>query len=60
MNKNKILFQQFSLGLIFALTGAILMFFGIGSLSLRIIFGIMGLILIAKSKNISKIRKISI
>jgi len=58
MNKNKILFLQFSLGLILALTGTILMFFGIGPLSLRIIFGIMGIILITKSKNNSKIRKI--
>lgn len=58
MNKNKILILQFSLGIILALAGAILMFFGIGPLPLRIIFGIVGITLIAKSPDILKIRKI--
>ena len=57
MNKNKLLVLQFSLGILFALTGAILMFFGIGPLPLRIIFGIAGITLIANSPNILKIRK---
>ena len=56
MIKNKILFIQFPFGITLSLTGAFLMFFGIGPLPLRIIFGIIGISLIAKSPNISKIR----
>jgi hypothetical protein len=52
MNKNKILLLQFSLGIIFALSSAFLMFFDIGPISLRILVGIIGIILIAKSPNI--------
>jgi hypothetical protein len=58
MNKNKILFLQFSLGLFLILTGAIMMFFGLGQISLRIIFGIIGLTLIVNSPYIFKKRKI--
>ena len=56
MNNNKILFIQFPLGITLSLTGAFLMFFGIGPLPLRIIFGIIGITLIPKSPNILKIR----
>ena len=57
MIKNKILFIQFPLGITLSLTGAFLMFFGIGPLPLRIIFGIIGISLIPKSPNILKNQK---
>ena len=56
MNKNKILFIQFPLGILLALSGAFLMFFGIGPLPLRIIFGIIGIIFISNSQKFIKIR----
>ena len=57
MINNKFLFIKFSSGIILALIGAILMFYDIGSLPIRIIFGILGIVLIANSPNILKIRK---
>ena len=52
---NKISQIQFHGGIVLAITGAILMFLGIGPLSFRIIFGILGIIFIATSKkNIKK------
>ena len=54
---NKFLFIKFSSGIILALIGAILMFYGIGPLPIRIIFGILGIVLIANSPYILKIRK---
>ena len=52
---NKISQIQFFVGILIAITGAILMFLGIGPLSLRIIIGILGIIFIATSKkNIKK------
>jgi len=44
---NKVLFI---LGILLALTGATLMFLGVGPLSLRITMGIVGLSLIVKGK----------
>ena len=58
MNKNKILLLQFLLCIILALSGAFLMFFGIGPLTLRIIFGIIGIIFISNSQKFIKIRKV--
>lgn len=45
--KNKVLFI---LGILLALTGATLMFFGVWPLALRITIGIVGLALIAKGR----------
>ena len=50
MDKKTINLIQFIAGIILALTGAILMFFGILPLSARITIGIVGLALIASSK----------
>jgi uncharacterized membrane protein YccC len=57
MKNKKQLLMQFSIGILLALTGAILMFFGIGPITLRIIFGIVGITLIANSPIGIKIRK---
>ena len=51
---NKISQIQFFAGILLAITGAILMFLGIGPLSLRITIGIIGIIFIATSKRIIK------
>jgi hypothetical protein len=50
MNKKSLNLIQFSIGIILALTGAILMFFGILPTSARIIIGVVGIALIATSK----------
>ena len=57
MKNKKQLIIQFSIGIILTLIGAILMFFGIGTITLRIILGIVGIILIANSPIGIKIRK---
>ena len=54
MIENKISQIQFFAGIVLAITGAILMFLGIGPLSLRITIGIIGIIFIATSKRIIK------
>ena len=53
---NKFLLIKSS-GILLSLIGAILMFYGIGPLPIRIIFGILGIALIANSPNIIKIKK---
>ena len=50
MDKKTMNLIQFIAGIILALTGAILMFFGILPVSARITIGIVGLALIATSK----------
>ena len=50
MDKKTINLIQFIVGIVLALTGAILMFLGILPLSARITIGIVGLSLIATSK----------
>ncbi len=50
MDKKSLSLIQFIAGIILALTGSILMFFGILPLSARITIGIVGLALIATSK----------
>jgi len=50
MDKKTINLIQFTTGIILALTGAVLMFFGILPLPTRITIGIIGLGLIATSK----------
>lgn len=50
MEKKSLNLIQFIAGIILALTGAILMFFGILPLSARITIGIVGIALIATSK----------
>jgi len=50
MDKKTINLIQFIVGIVLALTGAVLMFFDIFHLSTRIIIGVIGIILIATSK----------
>jgi hypothetical protein len=50
MDKKALNLIQFIVGIILALTGGILMFFGILPTSTRIIIGIVGIALIATSK----------
>ena len=50
MDKKTLNLIQFIIGIILALTGAVLMFFGILPLSARITIGIVGIALIATSK----------
>ena len=52
---NKFLLIKSS-GIILSLIGAILMFYGIGPLPIRIIFVILGIALIVNSPNILKIK----
>jgi hypothetical protein len=50
MNKKTISLVQFIVGIIFALSGAVMMFFDILPLPVRITVGIIGIALIATSK----------
>ena len=47
----------FVVGILLALTGATMMFFGIGPLPLRITIGIVGISIIATSSPVSKAKK---
>ena len=49
MNKKQFFYIRFGAGLVMALLGAVMMFFGYGALSVRITFGIIGIALIATS-----------
>lgn len=57
MNQKQLFTVLFIIGILLALTGATLMFFGIGPLPLRITIGIVGIGLIATSSPIVKLRK---
>ena len=50
MTKSSLSLIQFIVGIVLAIFGAVLMFFGIFPVSIRIIIGILGLSLIATSK----------
>jgi len=51
---------QFWIGLILALIGAGMIFFGVGNVSVRVIISILGLILIATSKKKEEIKKMKL
>jgi len=57
MNQKQYFKFLFGTGILFAITGAILMFFGLFPISLRIILEIIGISLSANSCNISKAKK---
>ena len=57
MNQKQLFMVLFIIGILVALTGATLMFFGIGPLPLRITIGIVGICLIATSSPIAKSKK---
>jgi hypothetical protein len=57
MKQNQIFIALFPIGILMALTGAMLMFFRIGPLQLRIIIGFIGLCLISTSSKSAKTNK---
>ena len=57
MNQKQLFMVLFIIGILLALTGATLMFFGIGPLPLRVTIGIVGISLIATSSPVAKLKK---
>ncbi len=57
MKQRQIYFLIFAIGILLALTGATLMFFGIFPLPLRITIGIIGISLISSATPISRFKQ---